>query len=219
VLSLVLSAVAFTLVQLRQSGYQLLVFDILKTSNHGNISIEISRLVAFLIVGHSLRRLSETIMMMNYQRSKSKMNISHYLVGLFFYSSLNLQLVLNTNFDDVEVSPQAYSMTDLNFSILIPVLLFFLASSSQFLNHLHLSKLLKYTIPSFGMFKFLCCAHYFDEILIYVSIFALLQNLTSLLALIWVIVNLSVSSIETRAYYKKNGDGKVPKWCIIPFIL
>lgn len=211
-LSLILSTINFTLVELNLHDYKFFLLEILKDNSYGLIPIEISRLVSFLILGHSLRRLSETLLMMDSQ-SKSKMNISHYLVGILFYSSLNIQLILNTNFNDTNINQ------DLNYNIILSVILFFLSSASQFLHHLHLSKLVKYTIPSFGLFKFLSCAHYFDEILIYLSILNLLKNQTMIILFLWVIINLSVSSIETKNYYKKTSNGKTAKWSIIPFIL
>ncbi|ODQ61898.1 hypothetical protein WICANDRAFT_49021 [Wickerhamomyces anomalus NRRL Y-366-8] len=168
----------------------------------------------FLILVHSFRRLVENLFILRHS-SKSKMHLSHYLVGIFFYSAINLNIIINTSLgeDDLQEEPE------LDYKIFIPLFLFLIGFGDQFLNHFHLSKTIKYNLPSFGMFKLICCAHYFDEILIYTSVYLLLGNKTSLISLIWVIVNLTVSSIETRNYYKINNEGKIPKWSIIPFVI
>lgn len=213
VLSLVLSVVGFIITHSKVLNNDTShPFSLPELENIGTIPLEISRLAFFLIIGHSSRRLIETCMVFNYKKT-SKMNISHYLVGLFFYTSLNLQLFLNTDFLGTITASQ------FDIRLLLSLILFLFASTDQFVNHLHLSKVVKYNVPRYALFKYVCCAHYLDEILIYTAVFGVLRTRTSFLGLLFVIVNLSTSAIETRNYYKAKADSKVPKWAIIPFVL
>lgn len=213
VLSLVLATVGFVVTHTRMVSKDTShPFTIPDFQNVGTIPLEISRFTFFLIIGHSARRFLESLWVFKYGKS-SKMNISHYLVGVFFYTSLNLQLFLNTDFKATKrASPD-------DILLLMSLLLFLVASTDQFFNHAHLSSTKKYKVPRYGLFKYLNCAHYFDEILIYVAIFGILRTRTSFLILMFVIFNLSISAIETRNFYKRKESGKVPKWAIIPFLI
>jgi 3-oxo-5-alpha-steroid 4-dehydrogenase 3 len=213
VLSLTLATVGFIITDSRVRNVNITThpFTLPGLLNLGTIPLEISRLAFFLFMVHSTRRFFETWKVFNYQKT-SKMNISHYLVGIFFYTAINLQLFINTDFK---------STTKVSFDILLllSLILFLYATTEQFFNHAHLSRLVKYKIPHYGLFKYVCCAHYFDEMLIYLAVFGILRTRTSFLSLLFVIVNLSISAIETRNYYKTQNNGKIPKWCIIPYIL
>lgn len=181
-----------------------------------SIDFNTSKLITFLISFHSLRRLLESLFMMN-NTNNSKMNITHYLVGLFFYTALNLNIFINTT------HPHPYQeieqQVNFNFTHLIAFFIFCFAMLDQFINHLHLSHIPKYNLPTFGMFKIVCCPHYFDEILIYASIALITRNLSSFLSFIFVLINLTTSSIETKKFYKSSNNGKSPRYCIIPFII
>lgn len=211
-LSLVLSTVGFIITHTRlRTKDTTHPFTLPDIQNVGTIPLEISRLAFFLIIGHSSRRFFETLLIFKYNRT-SKMNITHYLVGIFFYTAINLQLFLNTDF---KVTQKAKP----DIVLFLSLLLFLVASTDQFLNHAHLSGIKKYRIPRYGLFQRIVCAHYLDEIFIYLAVFGVLRTRTSFLALVFVIVNLSISAIETRNYYKLREEGKVPKWSIIPFFI
>lgn len=214
VISFSLSAVFFALLHWGLKSQDAWFVKFFSENSYGSIPPSISRLAYFLLMVHSFRRLMENLFIFRFS-SKSKMHISHYLVGVFFYSAVNINVIINTSLgkDDLQSEPE------LDYKIFIPLFLFLIGFGDQFLNHFHLSKTIKYNLPNFGMFKLICCAHYFDEILIYSSVYLLLWNSTSLISLIWVAVNLAVSSIETRNYYKINNDGKIPKWSIVPFVI
>ncbi|KAH3685746.1 hypothetical protein WICPIJ_003295 [Wickerhamomyces pijperi] len=222
-LSFFLSLLGFLILHLNlEYGFsppEILIREINDPERQSLVSCDVARVVFFLILGHSTRRLVETLFIMRYGRG-SKMNISHYFVGIFFYTSINLLLLLSTDFQE----PETLTEKDQG-EIFDPVLfgsciLFFLASLDQFMNHIHLSNIVKYNLPKFGFFKYICCAHYFDEILMYLSIFAAIRNFSFALVLLWVVINLSVSAIESREFYKRRDIlGKVPKWSIIPCIV
>ncbi|KAH3902759.1 putative polyprenol reductase SCDLUD_000348 [Saccharomycodes ludwigii] len=179
--------------------------------------------VPCLYLIHSLRRLYESL----YVAKKSKtslMNISHYIVGLWFYTSFNFITYVNRNVTNGGL------VTYTRIAIFTLFFLFF--NLDQYKNHLYLSKLTKYTLPSSGLFKWVCCAHYFDEVMIYLTIFLYAPNPGYFLAFLWVFINLSCSAKEQQSYYyiselknRKDKHGikysktSTPKYAIIPCLL
>lgn len=176
-------------------------------------------LIAWLPLFHSLRRLYESYCISKFG-AESKMNISHYLVGIWFYTSLNLIFSIGLSKDNKITSLSSNSAFQL-----IALFLFLASSYNQYQNHVYLSQLVKYTNPKKGLFKWVSCAHYFDEILIYSSLFGYARvSRYEYLAdglkycLLWVGINLSVSAIETRNYYSHRYQDVAPH-AIIPFVL
>lgn len=162
--------------------------------------------IVWLVAFHSIRRLYETTFICKYT-PHSRMNWSHYVVGIWFYTVLNLIIALK-HYESVV----SYSLKPL------PFLTFTLASWDQNNNHRNLSKLVKYSLPRYGLFQLICCPHYFDEVLIYASLAT--YNSEFLWLLLWVVINLSVSALENKKYYNdKFPRAKVPQHAIIPFIL
>lgn len=160
----------------------------------------------WLILFHSLRRLYETKYICKYT-ANSRMSWSHYVVGIWFYSVLNLILNLKLYEDAIP-----YSLKP------VPLVIFCLASWDQYESHQILSHLVKYTLPNQKLFQFVCCPHYLDEIVIYGSLVA--YNSEFLWPLAWVLCTLSMSALETRKYYLANfKHANVPKYAIIPFVL
>ncbi|ANZ73723.1 BA75_00701T0 [Komagataella pastoris] len=131
----------------------------------------------------------------------SKIHLSHYLAGILFYTIANLQIIAPHILANV---PDGSETTVPQWSALLASSLFMMGSIDQFVNHCHLANLKKYTAPSFGLFRYVVCAHYFDEILIYLAEYVILQNSTSFLIVIWVIVNLGTSAYETRSFYTEK---------------
>lgn len=162
--------------------------------------------LVWLVLFHSLRRLYETLYVSKYT-IKSRMNWSHYLVGIWFYSVLHLILYLKLSQGDIP--------KELNVPALI---LLIIASFDQYMNHKVLSNLVKYSLPKERLFKVVSSPHYFEEILIYSSF--LPYNIEFLWLVMWIIASLSISAIETQKYYKlKFPKEKTPDYAIIPFIL
>lgn len=162
--------------------------------------------ITWMLLFHSIRRLYETLYISKYS-NKSRMNWSHYAVGLWFYSVIHI--ILNIQLYSNEIS------TTFNRAAFY---LFIVASVEQFSSHLILSKLVKYSLPTDGLFKYVCCPHYLCEIGIYASL--VVYNAEFLFPLVWVIASLSLSAMETRNYYKtKFKDETVPQYAIIPFLL
>ncbi|CCC67904.1 hypothetical protein NCAS_0A13460 [Naumovozyma castellii] len=162
--------------------------------------------VVWLLAFHSLRRLYETLFVCKYT-SKSRMNWSHYVVGIWFYTVLHLILNICLYFE--RISPT------INISALFILIL---ASWDQYKNHRVLAHLRKYSLPTQRLFKIVCCPHYLDEMIIYSTFLS--YNAEFIWPLIWVVVSLSISAIETKNFYKsKFVEENVPDYSIIPYIL
>ncbi|ODV87354.1 hypothetical protein CANARDRAFT_93486 [[Candida] arabinofermentans NRRL YB-2248] len=183
------------------------------------ISYNQLEIIMLMNIIQALRRCYECYCISNFS-PKSKIHISHYFAGLFFYTAINIQPVLlylpNKGTD--------HEMTKLGGAFLISALLFLTASVDQFMNHKHLSQLKKYTQPSYGLFKYVSCPHYFDEIVIYFAHLIILRNWYGILEFIWVVCNLCVSADGTYRYYTSEKQGVVAKdnmaryYRIIPFV-
>lgn len=162
--------------------------------------------VVWLILCHSIRRAYETTLVSTCT-PKSRMHWSHYVVGLWFYTVLNL--MINLELYQNAISPTLKSM---------PLLIFCLASWDQNKNHRILSRLVKYSLPTEGLFKWVCCPHYLDEILIYASLIP--YDLEFAWLLLWVSVNLGVSALENKKYYDRRfPQARVPQYALIPLVL
>ncbi|ODV57887.1 putative polyprenol reductase ASCRUDRAFT_18557, partial [Ascoidea rubescens DSM 1968] len=173
-----------------------------------------NRLKAYLnlFIIHSIRRLVECFFVSKFNKH-SKMNISHYLVGVYLYLSINLNMILSfsitscfthsayDNNDDDNNNIIIINTNNINPPQLILILFNLFCQANQLLNHLHLSKTVKYNQPDTGLFKYILNAHYFNEILIYCSFYLLVPNLTNLLILVWTFTNLSISSCENYKFY------------------
>ncbi|AAS51847.1 ADL073Wp [Eremothecium gossypii ATCC 10895] len=166
---------------------------------------------------HSLRRLVESARVTKWG-SESRMHAAHYLVGLWFYSVLNLSVYLQLNSRQRTRSPSTVNKV---FGA-VGAVGFLLASWDQARNHIHLAHMIKYTLPRRGLFKIVACAHYFDEIVIYASLAAMeaTTRWSLTVAVIWVCANLGVSAVETKRYYDAKFKGQaVAPYALIPYIM
>lgn len=164
--------------------------------------LEVRNLLTLCVLIHSIRRLYECCYVTNW--GQSKIHLSHYLVGIWFYTTLNVGIFL---YHDETQYP------------LLSMILFLLSTLDQTANHDYLSKLKKYSQPSYGLFKYVCSAHYFDEILIYFSFMLMNRGSRVLLlhCIAWILVNLGTSSFETGNWYVEN-FGYRSRWFLIPFV-
>lgn len=161
--------------------------------------------ITWILLFHSSRRLYETLFVSKY--TGSRMNWSHYVVGLWFYSVLHI--ILNIKLASNGIN------SNIN---MISLCLFLYSSREQFKSHQILANLKKYSLPQDRLFQIVCSPHYLCEIGIYLSFVP--YNLEFFFPLIWVIASLSVSAVETRRYYQDRfKNNVVPKYAIIPYIL
>lgn len=152
--------------------------------------------------------------------SKSRMHVSHYFVGLLYYVCIsgNCLLGLTTGAVDAVGASRVDSVE------LLLVGIFLVFSVDQWQNHRHLALLVKYSVPTFRFFKVVSCAHYLDEIALYfvITVIALRGNTTSAdwnfaASWVFVVVNLSVSALETKQYYMEKFENYDVRYAVIPF--
>ena len=218
------------------------------THNETSMTLPQAYLASILIALQSLRRLVECVTFQS--SSKSTIWIGHYVLGLLFYVAMNMSIWVETqpafnveptghkihhtpadgtfNPTSIPTSTSPYSTLKMSFSIAI----FFLAYFAQEQAHKYLASLPKspsYTIPSHPLWKYLIAPHYTSEVLIYLSLAILTSPdgfpLNPLLgsALVFVIVNLGVSSEITRRWtvekFGKQGKEWVrTRWRMVPFV-
>ncbi|KAF5209942.1 3-oxo-5-alpha-steroid 4-dehydrogenase [Clavispora lusitaniae] len=146
------------------------------------------------------------------------MHISHYFVGLYFYVCVAI-----VSFCGLVVA-QEESKRPRQW---LAIAFFALFSVDQYNNHRHLAALVKYSVPTFGMFRHVACAHYCDEIVIYfavtVAAWTREPNMEVSVALfsawVFVLVNLSVSGLESLRYYQTKFDDYTVQYAVVPFLL
>mgnify|MGYP003362287092 CR=1 FL=1 len=160
----------------------------------------------WLILLHSLRRLYETLYVNKYT-SKSRMNWTHYAVGIWFYSVLHIIMLIKLYENKLEKT--------LNVPAFVVMAI---ASWDQYMNHKVLSKLVKYSLPKQRLFTVVSSPHYMDELLIYASYVP--YNWEFIWLVVWIFASLSVSALETQKYYKRVfTKEKIPPYAIIPYLL
>ncbi|SMN18340.1 similar to Saccharomyces cerevisiae YIL049W DFG10 Probable polyprenol reductase that catalyzes conversion of polyprenol to dolichol, the precursor for N-glycosylation [Maudiozyma saulgeensis] len=160
----------------------------------------------WLILFHSLRRLYETLYVSKYT-SKSRMNWSHYIVGIWFYSVLHIILNIKLKKGEIPNDLHKWSAT-----------LFIISSWDQYMNHKVLSRLVKYSLPKARLFKLTSSPHYLDELLIYGSLIS--YNTEFLWLTVWIFTSLSISAVETQKYYKiKFPKEQIAPYAYIPFLI
>lgn len=190
------------------------------------------------VFAHNFRRLYECryiqFKKISSESKPATIQLPHFIVGIVFYIIVNsiyfLGLVNNRKLS-TQVTPIKFFAS---------LLLFVVSSYVQFICHVHLSRLIKYSLPSSPsdvpfaskIYEKIACPHYFAEIMIYVSLWGMFPRnrvypLTWLLLILWVTSNLSISAEQTLHYYQKNakeglfGDkkSKVPRNAIFPALL
>lgn len=151
-----------------------------------------------LLFVHSVRRCYETLFIMNQNPFKRRgsmsvdnggkvkepmMQLPHFLVGLVFYSCVNMtQYALTVPMATNPVSTKG------NTSLLLGTALFVIGSLIQTVSHSHLSSLPKYSLPNYPsrirssatgfslvpythyLFKYVACPHYTSELMIYLGL-------------------------------------------------
>lgn len=171
-----------------------------------------------LLLIQGLRRLIESYTITKFGAS-SRMNFSHYLAGISYYIGLSASCFLGQIWSVLKFEPGALDFLALSG--------FVAASIDQHYNHRHLASLIKYSVPTRGLFAQLASAHYTDELAIYLCVTAIAlghfplfeEDLAFLSLYVFAVVNLSVTAMATRKYYKQKFDSYKVKWAIVPGIL
>lgn len=161
--------------------------------------------LSWILLAHGARRLYETLFIMNYNGKHSRMNWSHYLVGLWFYSSLHVITFIKLRSKQIDQHLH-----------LCAVLLYLCASWDQYKNHQELSRLPKYSLPAGRLFRWIACPHYLDETLIYTSFLS--YHTEFIWPLAWVMASLGVSAVETKKFCQQTFKSSA-RYAMIPGFL
>ncbi|EON63413.1 hypothetical protein W97_02640 [Coniosporium apollinis CBS 100218] len=167
-----------------------------------------------LMLAQGMRRLYESVAFS--KPSKSQMWIPHWLLGLLFYMMMNIAVWVEGVPTLLNHKPRA--LHDLPFLSILPLSLrtslavpiFLLASGIQHAAHHHLFTLPSspnYVLPTHLVFKHVLCPHYTAECVIYLCLSVIAApvgqpvNWTVFCGLVFVAVNLGVTSVGTREWY------------------
>ena len=189
--------------------------------------------IIFLFFLHVLRRLWECYYMTLYQNSS--MHIMGYLVGIIHYIISPLCILTISNCKEYQRVTIIAVVKKL-----ISITIFTCGTYIQYHSHHTFYKLKErkieiknepqyeknysHSLPTGFLFNYICCPHYFGEILIYFSfcIFTSEISMSMILLVVWVQSNLSVVALQNLKWYKNKfgRDPNFPKsWkSVIPFI-
>ncbi|XP_041360054.1 polyprenol reductase-like [Gigantopelta aegis] len=162
--------------------------------------------------------------------SNSNMSIVHYVIGLLFYAMFGVCMLSAVDYKHLTVTTEHTSAHDVAHYIL-GFTIFTIASVCQHGSFQTLASLrksssgqvenTKHLIPSGGLFEYVCCPHFFTEIIIYLAMNIVLgfEHQTAVAYLIFVIVNQSIMSWMSHRWYRENFSSYPPKRAaVIPFI-
>lgn len=176
------------------------------------------KLVQYCLLAQGIRRTIESYWVSK-PGPRARMNICHYALGMAHY----FLIAAHTAISLLQSQPGPLVPTAME---VVLVAAFVAASLMQLINHHHLSTLVKYSVPDFWVVS---CSHYLNEIEIYLvlAVIACKQStsnwmipLNYVVCLVFVIVNLSISSIETHKFYQRKFPREFKlKWSIIPGVL
>lgn len=170
----------------------------------GTVCVYPQYVVVWALLCHSSRRLYESLFV-SVTSEQSRMNCSHYVVGIWFYTTL--YIILNAELYRGNIQ-RWFSPTAL--------ILFCIAGWDQHENHKVLAGLAKYSLPQQRLFRWVCCPHYTDEILLYACLLAASKEF--IWPLVWVLATLSVAGVECHHYYKSRFGHQTPAWALVPYV-
>ncbi|KAI9344560.1 3-oxo-5-alpha-steroid 4-dehydrogenase-domain-containing protein [Obelidium mucronatum] len=192
--------------------------------------------MSFMIV-QVFRRLFECLFV-HQPSSGARIHVFHYVNGMLFYSLTPVAVVI----EHVEYDKPFESLSAMEFLEWRHILacgLFGFASLQQTVAHLQLASLRSndsrpntenkrtdlraYKLPTQGYFALVAAPHYFFEVCIYTSFVVLygFRDLTTILILVCVTVELGISAHDNREWYRTAfGCDKLPKnWKrMIPYL-
>ncbi|CAK7274110.1 3-oxo-5-alpha-steroid 4-dehydrogenase [Sporothrix epigloea] len=179
------------------------------------------------------RRLYEYLCV--FRPSKAKMNAAHFLLGLLYYAIMSVAIWIEGSPSTEEIIAakqlKVYAQAsaahgEILAKIVVGTALFLAAWIGQFICHVQLSGLRKYSMPDEGLFRYLISPHYTCEIVLYGALAIVSApegkfiNRTMLSSLLLVLANLGVTADRTKQWYSDTfgAERVAPKWRMIPFI-
>ncbi|KAI0416681.1 hypothetical protein F5X98DRAFT_177461 [Xylaria grammica] len=180
-------------------------------------------LVWFLMGLQGARRLYECLAVL--QSSSSRMWVIHWLLGNGFYLCTSVSIWIEGS-GSIRCSGQNCLGSKFPFfKSMTASLVCLIAWFMQYKCHRHLAGLKKYSLPEDGLFRYLVCPHYTCECLLYLSMAIVaapegqLYNRTLACAVLFVSINLGVTSNGTKLWYEEKFGKKVQgKWKMIPVV-
>lgn len=150
--------------------------------------------------------------------------IGHYLVGLSFYTFTNIAMVAENSRGAGLLSSD---VTDRNlFLSTVCITGFFMAQIVQHMVHKRLAEYRalcrpgQYLNPNDGFFRYLIAPHYTAEIFLYLSLAVLNRtNLCLYWVVLWTVLTLGTSALETNAWGMKTFADWGNRWVILPGVL
>jgi len=161
---------------------------------------------------HLARRLGECLFLHRFSQGRKTMFL--WSLGMAYYVTAQLTIL-------VEVSSMTSHEEKIRTRQLADgfgVALFVYGNIMQHQSHRALAHLepvdsrrSKYGVPRGGWFEYIACPHYLAEILVYVGLGLLRPRgiLSSWIQLGFVVMNLSDSALQTRAWYRMTFDAKL----------
>ncbi|CAD7082377.1 unnamed protein product [Hermetia illucens] len=154
--------------------------------------------------------------------SKSKINLSHYLVGYFHYFASITGIIANAEGFVRGSNARPVKITDLNILGIVAVMLFLYSWLQQYLSNLTLVNLRKskdgkvvtedHLMPQGGWFEDVSSPHMLFEVLMYVALMLLMPySVTMRYAALWVLSNQVETAWLTHKWYQQTFGSKYPK--------
>uniref|UniRef100_A0A1I8QF35 Polyprenal reductase n=1 Tax=Stomoxys calcitrans TaxID=35570 RepID=A0A1I8QF35_STOCA len=188
-------------------------------------------IAAVLMTLQCARRFYETNFVQIFSK-KSKINLSHYIVGYLHYFGAILALLLNTEGFVKGSMPSTFSFRKITLFQYACLFLFHFSWSQQYKSNMILVNLRKdaktgkvetekHLLPTGGFFNIVSSPHMLFEVLMYAALLGIMANsFTWKLIVIWVCSNQLMNALLTHKWYKENFKN-YPKHrkALIPFIL
>ncbi|KAF6838036.1 3-oxo-5-alpha-steroid 4-dehydrogenase [Colletotrichum plurivorum] len=180
-------------------------------------------LVWALMALQGSRRLYECFFVM--KSGSSRMWFVHWLLGLGFYLCMSVSVWVEGSATIQQTSPPKPENLPCP-ATLVGTAVYFYGWANQHWCHKHLASLKKYSLPDQGLFRYLVCAHYTCECVLYFGLALAAApegqwiNRTLLCAFWFIVINLGTTAGGTKEWYaQKFGAERVAnRWRMIPFI-
>lgn len=202
-------------------------------SKHRQVRVDSNTalLGTLLLTLQCVRRFYETNFVQIFSK-RSKMNLSHYVVGYVHYFGAVISLLANTPGFVRDSKPAPLSLANVTMLQVTYVLIFLFSWLQQYWSNMRLVNLRKnaktgdikteeHLLPSGGWFNLISSPHMFFEVVMYYCLADLFTPIrTWKLIFIWVASNQTINALLTHQWYKENfKDYPKRRHAIIPWLL
>lgn len=202
-------------------------------SRHRQVRVDSNTalLGTLLLTLQCVRRFYETNFVQIFSK-RSKMNLSHYVVGYVHYFGAVISLLANTPGFVRDSKPSPLSLANVTVLQVTYVLIFLFSWLQQYWSNMRLVNLRKnaktgdikteeHLLPSGGWFNLISSPHMFFEVVMYYCLADLFTPIrTWKLIFIWVASNQTINALLTHQWYKENfKDYPKRRHAIIPWLL